>query len=107
MKADVERIRGVGNLCLRDVHSRSRVGVQSPVVDGADNTDDLPFRLVGELAHDPPTDYETVFQGITIGPELTGHRLIDHDSRGGQGIVAFSEHSATSNRNLEHLEESR
>src|SRR5579871_774755 len=82
-----------------------RIAVECTVSNVAGDADNLPLRLIFELAHDPSADYEPILQRIGVFPILLGHRLVNHHDRSRFIVVAVGEGSPVFNRDLVDLEE--
>ena len=66
----VEHVHRVGHLRLRNEHHRSRLVVEAAVARVADDADDLPVRLLGELAHDAAADGQPLAEDVLLPPSF-------------------------------------
>src|SRR5437867_3772543 len=105
---DIQRVDGIGNLRLRDIHAGLRVVVESTIPDIAHDPDDLPLRFVLELPHDSPADDEAGVQRIVaLDPVLSGHRFVNDYNRRRRAIIAIRERASPLNGNLKDIKISR
>src|SRR6267142_419651 len=102
---DIQSIDGIRNLCLRGVHPRLRIVIQSAVAHVADDAHDLAFRFVLEFPHHAPPDNETCIERIiTPDPILFGHGLVNDDDCRCSAIIPIGERTTALDGNFEDIE---
>ena len=70
VRLDVQRVRRVRHLRLRDEHLRLRLAVEPVALDVGDDADDLTLAFGRRTRHDALADEEPVGQRIALRPEL-------------------------------------
>src|SRR5579863_4468747 len=100
----VERVEGIGNLGVRDVHHGAGIAVESLPANVAHDPDDLARSFRCQFRHQSLPDPDLIAKRVGLGPELPRHRLIDDDYRVRAGVVALVESTATQHRYSEGFE---
>src|SRR5262245_53053904 len=101
---DVERVRQIGHLSLRNEHLRSWLAVETAIARVTHDADDLAFRFVRELAHDAAPDDQPFADRACLRPVLLRHCLVDEDNRLSMAVVALDKRASLLHRDLEYLE---
>ena len=99
----VQRVGGIGNLRLRDVHRRPGHVVQAAVARVADHADNRAIGIRAELAH-AAADGEPLVQRIALRPVLLRERFVDDDHAGRAAVVEIRERAPALHGDLEDLE---
>ncbi len=102
-----QRVQRVGHLRERDVHHRARITGDAVRARVADDTDDLPHRLLRELLHvgRAAADQNLLRERIaTVRPVLVHERLVDDDHGRRRAAVAVVERAAADDGHVEGVE---